>query len=80
MSGGVAYVLDEIGDFASRRLNGAIVSIEEIDCEGRSRAARADEQHCLRTGSSVARRVLDDWDAMLPRFAKVMPNDLPDAF
>ncbi len=75
MSGGVAYVLDEIGDFASRRLNGAIVSIEEIDCEDEAELRELVEQHCLRTGSSVARRVLDDWDAALPRFAKVMPND-----
>ena len=28
-----------------------------------------------RTGSPVARRVLDDWDALLPRFVKVFPTD-----
>ena len=31
MSGGVAYVYDEAGDFATRRCNRASVSFEEID-------------------------------------------------
>jgi len=34
------------------------------------------EDHLRWTGSTVARRVLDEWDAILPRFVKVMPNDL----
>ena len=33
------------------------------------------EEHAERTGSPVAARVLDDWDAALPRFVKVMPHD-----
>jgi glutamate synthase domain-containing protein 3 len=34
------------------------------------------ERHLEWTGSTVARRVLDNWEEMLPRFVKVMPNDL----
>jgi len=34
------------------------------------------ERHLELTGSDVAKRVLDDWEAMLPKFVKVMPNDL----
>jgi glutamate synthase domain-containing protein 3 len=33
------------------------------------------EEHLERTGSTVAARVLADWDAVLPRFVKVMPHD-----
>ncbi|HBK06339.1 MAG TPA: hypothetical protein DDZ81_10810 [Acetobacteraceae bacterium] len=33
------------------------------------------ERHLLFTGSAKARALLDDWDAALPRFVKVMPRD-----
>ena len=32
------------------------------------------ERHHLHTGSARARALLDDWDAALPRFVKVMPR------
>jgi glutamate synthase domain-containing protein 3 len=75
MSGGVAYVLDEQGDFVSRRLNAQIVSAEEMDCDDEAELRELVERHLEHTGSSVARRALDDWDVTLPRFVKVMPND-----
>ncbi|MGB3805897.1 MAG: glutamate synthase large subunit [Erythrobacter sp.] len=33
------------------------------------------ERHQLHTGSTVASAMLEDWDAHLPRFVKVMPRD-----
>ncbi|MBK5966604.1 glutamate synthase large subunit [Thiocystis minor] len=33
------------------------------------------EQHLHYTNSEVARRILDDWEAYLPKFVKVMPVD-----
>ena len=33
------------------------------------------QSHLHYTGSAVARRVLDDWDAWMPKFKKVMPVD-----
>ncbi len=33
------------------------------------------ERHLHYTGSAPARRILDHWDAMLPKFVKVMPVD-----
>jgi glutamate synthase (NADPH/NADH) large chain len=33
------------------------------------------ENHRDYTGSQVARRILDNWDAYLPKFVKVMPVD-----
>jgi glutamate synthase domain-containing protein 3 len=75
MSGGVAYVYDEVGDFGSRRCNGASVSFEEI-CEADAAELHALVlEHAQRTGSAVAQRLLADWEAALGRFVKVMPDD-----
>jgi glutamate synthase domain-containing protein 2/glutamate synthase domain-containing protein 3 len=76
MSGGVAYVFDEIGDFKTRRANTAIVSLdEEIEGCDEIELRELIERHQVRTGSAVAERILGDWDASLQRFVKVMPND-----
>ncbi|HVV29058.1 MAG TPA: glutamate synthase large subunit, partial [Rhizomicrobium sp.] len=37
------------------------------------------ERHLLHTGSELARRLLDDWDASVARFVKVMPLDYAKA-
>ena len=37
------------------------------------------ERHLHYTNSEVARRILDDWEAYLPRFIKVMPVDYKQA-
>jgi glutamate synthase domain-containing protein 3 len=75
MSGGIAYVYDEVGDFADRRCNRTSVSFEAID-EGDAIELRAlVTEHAQRTHSTVAARLLDDWEASLERFVKVMPDD-----
>ena len=33
------------------------------------------EKHAERTGSDLAAKLLGEWDAALPRFVKVMPDD-----
>ena len=37
------------------------------------------ERHLLHTGSARARQLLDNWDAALARFVKVMPTDYAKA-
>jgi glutamate synthase (NADPH/NADH) large chain len=75
MSGGIAYVLDEKGDFPSR-VNAAMVGLEKIDTPAEAAEVRAMvEKHFQYTQSSRARQVLDAWDAMLPKFVKIMPKD-----
>ena len=75
MSGGVAYVLDEIGDFP-KRVNTQMVGIERIEDSAESAAVRAlVQQHLEYTGSSRARTLLERWDTVVPRFVKVMPRD-----
>jgi glutamate synthase domain-containing protein 3 len=34
------------------------------------------ERHMEWSGSERARRVLEEWDEVLPKFVKVMPHDL----
>jgi glutamate synthase (ferredoxin) len=75
MSGGVAYVLDEAGDFA-RRINQQMVGIETIEDADESAAVKAlVQKHLDATGSVRARTLLAHWDAVVPRFVKVMPKD-----
>jgi glutamate synthase domain-containing protein 2/glutamate synthase domain-containing protein 1/glutamate synthase domain-containing protein 3 len=75
MSGGIAYVYDEVGDFVDRRCNRASVSAEAID-EGDAIELRAlVSEHAQRTHSAVAARLVEDWEASLERFVKVMPDD-----
>ena len=74
MSGGVAYVLDEIGDFGENRCNCEMVELEPVRQPADVSELKAlIERHVRYTGSSVGRRILDKWDAYLPRFVKVMP-------
>jgi glutamate synthase domain-containing protein 3 len=75
MSGGIAYVYDEVGDFADRRCNGASVSFEAIDEADAIELRALVAEHAQRTQSTVAGRLLEDWDTSLERFVKVMPDD-----
>jgi glutamate synthase (ferredoxin) len=75
MSGGIAYVLDEAGDFTSR-VNGQMVSLERLtDAAEVAEVRRLVERHLEHTSSSRARRVLDAWDGLVPKFVKVIPRD-----
>jgi glutamate synthase domain-containing protein 2/glutamate synthase domain-containing protein 1/glutamate synthase domain-containing protein 3 len=74
MSGGIAYVLDEAGDFPAR-CNMGLVGFDEISEWDATEIRGLVEEHLARTGSPVARRVLDEWLELLARFVKVMPHD-----
>jgi glutamate synthase (ferredoxin) len=77
MSGGVAYVLDNDGDF-DRRCNRAMVDLSYLD---RQPAREIEEvrqmiiRHVFYTDSAYAQGILNRWDEMLPRFIRVMPRD-----
>ena len=74
MSGGIAYVLDVDGRFGER-VNTEMVELEKLDSEDDVRLYGLVERHVQETESPVARRLLDDWNAALQRFVKVMPTD-----
>ena len=52
-----------------------MVDFEEIDEADADELRALISEHEQRTGSPVAARVLEQWDALLPRFVKVMPTD-----
>jgi glutamate synthase (ferredoxin) len=75
MSGGVAYVLDEQGDFATR-CNTQMVGLETLtDPEEIADLRESIERHVKYTRSTKGSKVLADWTAMVPKFVKVMPKD-----
>ena len=75
MSGGIAYVLDQAGDF-TRRCNPGMVDLEPLDQAEDIQLVRGlIARHIAHTQSDYARRILDDWIDTQPRFVKVMPRD-----
>ena len=75
MSGGIAYVLDESGDFPGK-VNAQMVDVGKVtDPTEITELRRLVERHLEHTSSDRARQVLDAWDDMLPKFARVIPRD-----
>jgi glutamate synthase (NADPH/NADH) large chain len=75
MSGGIAYVLDERGDFP-RKCNLEMVKLFRLEDPEEIEEVRAMiRRHAEYTGSRQAWRVLALWDELLPKFVKVYPND-----
>ncbi|MCF7818351.1 MAG: glutamate synthase large subunit, partial [Kiritimatiellales bacterium] len=75
MSGGIAYVLDEEGDFIENRCNHEMVDFDPLEESDIAYLLERIENHAEFTGSSVAKRILDNWDASLQKFVKVIPVD-----
>jgi glutamate synthase domain-containing protein 3 len=76
MSGGLAYVFDEFGDFPEKRCNTAAVDLEPvIELEDVQILRDLITRHCELTGSRRARWILDNWAETLPRFIKVFPHE-----
>jgi len=75
MSGGIAYVLDEVGDFPSR-CNQEMVDLETLEDPEEIRDLRdLIQRHIDYTDSALGQRILHHWEEMVPRFIKVMPRD-----
>ncbi|MCI0748669.1 MAG: glutamate synthase large subunit [Verrucomicrobia subdivision 3 bacterium] len=75
MSGGVAYVLDETGDFATR-CNKQMVGLERIGDAAEAEEVRAMiKRHADYTKSQRAYKILALWEEYAPKFVKVMPKD-----
>jgi len=75
MSGGIAYVFDDQGDFASR-CNREMVQLTRLaDAEEIELVKDLIFKHVEYTGSGRASEILLSWDEALFRFVRVMPND-----
>jgi glutamate synthase (NADPH) large chain len=71
MSGGIAYLLDP----DPLRVNTEMADLEPLTEQDGDFVHELVGRHQVETGSAVAAALLADWDAALPRFARVMPRD-----
>ena len=83
MSGGIAYVLDESGDFAGH-CNTEMVDLDAVESE-HDVAELKDMigRHVQHTQSALGQEILDGWSEYQNKFVKVMPRDyrkMLDAF
>jgi glutamate synthase domain-containing protein 3 len=74
MSGGIAYVLDEKGDFPLR-CNNEMVGLRPLEGDEGDLVRDMIRRHVDRTRSAKGREVLARWPEMIARFVKVYPND-----
>jgi len=75
MSGGIAYVIDEDGDFA-QRCNLQMVDLETVDDATEEKLVRdLIERHAQFTDSARARVILDSWNSYREKLVKIMPLD-----
>ncbi len=74
MSGGIAFVYDAEGDFASR-VNPEMVELGPLGAEDQVELLSLVEAHVAETGSVLGRSLLDRWSAEVERFVRVLPSD-----
>jgi glutamate synthase domain-containing protein 3 len=76
MSGGIAFVLDEDGKFEKESCNKASVDLEKVfDPQDQQLIHQYVSKHFELTESPRAKRVLDNWLTMVPRFVKIFPHE-----
>ncbi len=75
MSGGIAFVLDEEGDFAEKRCNTAAVDLEPVMNGDADLLYELISRHVTLTGSPRAKWILENWQHMIGQFVKVFPHE-----
>jgi glutamate synthase (ferredoxin) len=79
MTGGLAYFLDEDGNFPTL-VNPEIVKVQRvITPAGEAQLKALIEAHVAHTGSAKAQRILDNWSEYLPKFWQVVPPSEADS-
>ena len=79
MSGGIAYVYDETGNF-DNHCNLDTLDLELVNTEeDRQTLHDLISQHVEYTGSPKGKKILADWDRQVPRFIKVFPMEYKKA-
>ena len=78
MSGGVAYIFDEDGDFVSKRLNREMVKVYplvECDDDEILTVKNLISDHVKHTQSARGQDLLENWDSFSSKFLKILPED-----
>ena len=80
MSGGIAYVYDKNGNFKTR-FNSELCDMKEtkLGSEDDKILNKLVNKHFEETDSPLAKKMLDDWAYVLPKFKKVVPRDYEKA-
>ncbi|MET8176950.1 glutamate synthase large subunit [Streptomyces clavifer] len=71
MSGGIAYVIDLDPDNVNTGNLGAVCALDDSDTQWLHAVVR---RHQEETGSTVAEKLLADWDTSVARFSKIIPS------
>jgi glutamate synthase (NADPH/NADH) large chain len=75
MSGGIAYIWDDKGNF-EENVNPGMVEVTDLakakDADEIGKVKAMIEEHLKWTGSSRAKAILDNWDKELPKFKRVI--------
>jgi len=75
MSGGIAFVLDDKGDFADKRCNTAAVDLESVGEADAGLLHGLIYRHVESTASPRGKWILENWEQMVPKFVKVFPHE-----
>jgi len=76
MTGGIAYVLDETGEFSSVLCNRASVDLEPLDDPiDMQTVQKLIEKHVEATSSPRGQWILENWGKMIPKFVKIFPHE-----
>jgi glutamate synthase (NADPH) large chain len=76
MSGGIAFVLDETGEFSGVLCNQTGVDLEPVvDPADMQALQNLIIKHVEATGSPRGKWILENWGEMLPKFVKVFPHE-----
>ena len=76
MTGGIAFVLDETGEFSGVLCNQASVDLERVvDPADMQALHNLVTRHVEATGSPRGKWILENWGEMLPKFVKVFPHE-----
>ena len=78
MSGGIAYVLDENGQFP-QKINNPLVDLDPLDDEDVEFIQRMLRRHFQYTRSERADEVLRKWEKLAPKFVKLFPREYKQA-
>ncbi|MFZ9032151.1 MAG: glutamate synthase large subunit [Robiginitalea sp.] len=79
MSGGIAYVFDSEGDFIGKCKNDSLNFLPVEETSDIRDLKELIENHYNATQSPMAQRILESWEACLPKFVKVFPEEYRQA-
>ena len=79
MSGGIAYVYDEIKNFKSELCNLEMVDLDPLSSDDYADLKAQITNHFVYTNSSLANDILQNWDTTKKQFIKVFPKDYKKA-